>query len=149
MSDLPRGETGGAGGQSDELSSALFAQLVVQQANMATMFLGKVPHPETGEVFKDIEAARLFIDQLAMLETKTKGNLTKQEAGLLKQTLMSLRLAFVEAIESPQPKPEAKEKHAEPPAAATAGAQAPSGGAEPQAATPAPEDHPKKFSKKY
>ena len=85
----------------DDMMSALFAQLVMQQANMAMMLLGKVAHPESGKTIKDIDAARLFIDQLEMLETKTKGNLSKDEAGLLKQSLMSLRLAFVEAVESP------------------------------------------------
>src|SRR6266446_3634969 len=83
--------------------AALFAQLVMQQSNMALMLLGKVAHPETGQVVKDVEAARLFIDQLEMLETKTKGNLNKEETALLKQSLMALRMAFVEAVESPAP----------------------------------------------
>src|SRR6266481_6082776 len=86
----------------DEVLSALFAQLIMQQANMAMMLLGKVAHPETGQVVKDIDAARLFIDQLEMLEVKTKGNLTKEESALLKQSLMSLRLGFVEAVEAPR-----------------------------------------------
>src|SRR6266513_3525420 len=80
--------------------AALFVQLVMQQSNMALMLLGKVAHPETGQVVKDVEAARLFIDQLEMLEAKTKGNLSKEEEALLKQTLMTLRLNFVEAVES-------------------------------------------------
>jgi len=115
----------------EERMSALFAQLVVQQANMATMLLGRVPHPESGKVIQDIEAARLFIDQLEMLEAKTKGNLTKEEAGLLKQSLMSLRLAFVEAVDTPP------QSAAPPPPA-------------PEPAKPVPEEeHHKKFSKKY
>src|SRR5437899_13073459 len=80
--------------------SFLFAQLVLQQSNMAMMLLGKVAHPESGKVIQDVDAARLFIDQLEMLETKTKGNLSKEEEALLKQTLMTLRLNFVEAVES-------------------------------------------------
>ena len=64
--------------------------MVIQQSNMAMMLLGKVPHPETGQTMRDIEAARMFIDQLEMLEAKTKGNLTKEEEQLLKQSLMSL-----------------------------------------------------------
>lgn len=86
----------------EELMSALFAQLVIQQANMAMLLMGKTPHPQTGETVRDIEAARLFIDQLEMLEAKTKGNLSKNEEQLLKQSLMSLRMAFVEAVESPE-----------------------------------------------
>jgi len=87
----------------EEMMSALFAQLVIQQSNMAMLLMGKVPHPQTGETVRDIEAARLFIDQLEMLEAKTKSNLTKEEDHLLKQSLMSLRMAFVEAVESPAP----------------------------------------------
>src|SRR6185437_2781085 len=87
----------------EEMMSALFAQLVVQQSNMAMLLMGKVPHPQTGQTVRDIEAARLFIDQLEMLEAKTKGNLTKDEDQLLKQSLMSLRMAFVESVESPEP----------------------------------------------
>src|SRR6266852_7241258 len=91
--------------------SFLFAQLVLQQSNMAMMLLGKLAHPESGKVVQDVEAARLFIDQLEMLEAKTKGNLSKDEEALLKQTLMTLRLNFVETIE-PSPageRPSARE----------------------------------------
>jgi len=125
----------------EQMQSALFAQLVMQQANMAMMLLGKVPHPESGQPVKDLEAAQLFIDQLEMLENKTKGNLKKEEAGLLKQSLMNLRLAFVEAVEAPEPQSASK-----PPD------QEPSGQPEATGAAPTPaeeEEHRKKFSKKY
>jgi hypothetical protein len=97
----------------EEMMSALFAQLVMQQSNMAMLLMGKVPHPQTGQTVRDIEASRLFIDQLEMLEAKTKGNLTKEEEQLLKQSLLSLRMAFVQAVESPEPEtkqPEAPDK---------------------------------------
>ena len=88
-----------------ELMSALFAQMVLQQSNLALMLMGKTPHPESGQQVRDIEGAKLFIDQLEMLEAKTKGNLARHEEALLKQTLMTLRLAFVEAAEAPLPAP--------------------------------------------
>jgi hypothetical protein len=127
-------------------TAALFAQLVMQQSNMALMLMGKVAHPQSGEVMKDIDGARFFIDQLEMLESKTKGNLNRDESALLKQTLMTLRLAFVEAVESPQPSaPSQTEQRAsaqpadrseeKPTAEASAGAEE--------------EQHRKKFSKKY
>src|SRR5438132_13535396 len=100
MSNTKASMASGSDATRDEMMSMLFAHLVMQQANMAMMLLGKVAHPESGKTIKDIDAAQLFIDQLEMLETKTKGNLSKDEAGLLKQSLMSLRLAFVEAVES-------------------------------------------------
>jgi Domain of unknown function (DUF1844) len=96
----------------DEIQSALFAQLVVQQSGMAMMLMGKSPHPETGKTMRDLDAAQVFIGQLEMLETKTRGNLSKSEEALLKQTLMTLRMTFVEAVE--QPKPEPEEKPSEP-----------------------------------
>jgi Domain of unknown function (DUF1844) len=106
--------TGGGSGDfsQEEMQSALFAQLVVQQSGMAMMLLGKSPHPETGKTMRDLEAAQLFIGQLEMLEAKTRGNLTKTEENLLKQTLMALRMAFVEAVEKPQPQPEPKSEPA-------------------------------------
>src|SRR5262245_55142926 len=103
MSEHPSSEESLGSLSSEEVMSALFAQLVIQQSNMAMMLLGKVAHPETGKVHQDVEAARLFIDQLEMLEQKTKGNLSKDESALLKQSLMSLRLAFVDAVDSPKP----------------------------------------------
>ena len=107
------------------------------------MLLGKVAHPETGSVLKDIEGARLFIDQLEMLETKTKGNLSKEESTLLKQSLMSVRLAFVEAVESTQTPDQARPKETD---QKSQSAQTPSPSGAPTAAE---EEHRKKFSKKY
>jgi hypothetical protein len=134
----------------EEIMSAIFANMVIQQTNMAMMFLGKVPHPETGELLRDVESAQMFIDQLEMLEVKTKGNLDKREEGLLKQSLMALRMAFVEAVEGktsePSPgAPSPKSASPEPQEASASGAAS--------SATPlAPEaeaESRKKFTKKY
>ncbi len=124
-----------AQGSADE-HSVLFAQLVLQQTNMAMMLLGKAGHPESGEAVKDLDGAKLFIDQLEMLQVKTQGNLNAREAQLLKQNLVALRLAFVDAVDSSAPgkTPESK---------SSAGME----GAKPPAA-PEEESH-KKFSKKY
>ena len=124
----------------EETMAALFAQLVMQQSNMALMLLGKVAHPESGKVIKDVEAARFFIDQLEMLEVKTKGNLSKEESALLKQSLLSLRLAFVEAVESKETAPAAAPATPPPPAAEAN---------KPEPSLLSEEEHHKKFSKKY
>ena len=109
---------------SEDRHSALFANLVLQQSNMAMMFLGRTPNPETGQPTKDLEAARMFIDTLEMLEARTQGNLSEDEAHLLKESLTALRLAFVEAANEP----------AEPSASASS-----AGGAESTTSSPAPE----------
>ena len=99
--------TAGSAHNADPLSrqeelSFLFAQLVLQQSNMAMMLLGKVAHPGSGEVVQDIEAARLFIDQLEMLEAKTKGNLSIEEQRLLENSLTELRFRYVQTFEAAQ-----------------------------------------------
>jgi hypothetical protein len=134
----------------EEILSALFANMVIQQTNMAMMLLGKVAHPETGKFMHDVEAAKMFIDQLEMLEAKTKGNLTREEDSLMKQALTALRMSFVEAIDGPAPSaetPAAPAKPAEPAASASAAAPQP---ASPHIeAAPAQDESRKKFSKKY
>ncbi len=135
----------------EDVMAALFVQLILQQSNMAMMLLGKVAHPETGKVFHDLEAARMFIDQLEMLEAKTKGNLSKEESDLLKQTLMTLRFAFVQATEESAAGSKAaaqEEKQPEPAKQPSPEAQTtPATGATPAATSE--EEHKKKFSKKY
>lgn len=101
MSDVPSKDGEPGDFSSEEMQSALFAQLVMQQSSMALMLLGKSPHPETGQSMYDLESARLFIEQIEMLQAKTRGNLTKSEESLLNQTLMAVRMAFVEAVEHP------------------------------------------------
>jgi hypothetical protein len=159
-----------------EMMTAMFASLVMQQTNMATIFLGLAPHPQTGKMATDLEHAKYFIDQLEMLEAKTRGNLDKREEGLLKQSLTSLRLAFVEAVSNPAPPAAEVEKSAAPAAAAEPSGPVPgaapqaeaagpatgaeTGGSQPagpapqaHAAGPAPQaaadDSRKKFTKKY
>jgi hypothetical protein len=155
-SEQPAGGGDFSGASREDLQSALFAQMVMQQANLAMMLLGKVPHPESGHAVRDLDTAKLFIDQLEMLEVKTRGNLTKPEEAFLKQSLMSLRLAFVEAVESPEPPvPPRDEPKADPAAASTNPAGA--GPVEPQNKTAPAEDtgaaseteSRKRFSKKF
>ena len=150
MSDSSFPEAGATG--EEAMRSELFAQMVVQHANLARMLMGRTPHPQSGEMVRDLEGARMFIDQLEMLEAKTKGNLTRDEAGLLKQSLMSLRLAFVEAVESPAAAPPAAATAPPAPAESGPGAEATSAQspAQDSSASPAPDaESKKKFSKKY
>ncbi len=131
----------------EEMNSALFAHLVMQQSNMALMLLGKAPHPQTGQTVQDLEGAKLFIDQLEMLEAKTKGNLSKEESAMLKQTLMSLRLSFVQAVEAAPPETEGQTKpEAAPAQPGPAAETAPAAGS---AVAGEEDEHRKKFTKKY
>lgn len=127
------------------LHTQLFANLVMQHASMALIYLGVSPHPETGETMFDLDGARHFIDTLEMLEARTKGNLSADEAAILKQALATARMAFVQAVERGT---SAKAVDAPQPAAAAPAPPA----AEPapaSPATPGDEDERKKFVKKY
>ena len=64
-------------------TQALFAMGVLQVK-------GQEEHP------LDLEMARYYIDMLDVLQEKTKGNLTEDEAGALKNTLTELRMGFVQ-----------------------------------------------------
>lgn len=113
--------------KSAAMLSAVFAQMVMQQTNMTLMLLGKIPNPSTNETMRDVSAAQYFIEQMEMLEVKTKGNLTPEEAATLKHSLLSLRMAFVEAVDAPLAGDDASatapEKAAVPPAEANAAAK--------------------------
>jgi hypothetical protein len=73
-----------------------FSGLILSLANTALFQLGLVTTPG-GEPKKDLPAARQTIDIIALLEAKTKGNLTDQEKKILSETLFQLRMAFVES----------------------------------------------------
>jgi Domain of unknown function (DUF1844) len=73
-----------------------FSTFVLSLSHSALMDLGQAPHPETGSVEKTLPLARQTIDLLAMLEDKTKGNLSGDEERLLTQILFDLRMRYVE-----------------------------------------------------
>jgi hypothetical protein len=124
----------------EEYLSSVFATMVMQLTNMAAMFMGKVPNPENNKMVVDLDAAQIFIDQLEMLEAKTKGNLSAEEGHILKQGLTMVRMAFVEAVDAAQK----QATQPAPPSSTAAPATPP-----PPASPPADEGDRKKFTKKY
>jgi len=67
-------------------------------AHTAAVHFGDIPDPVSGEKSEvNLPAAQQMIDILALLEEKTRGNLTAEERQLLDQILYELRLRFVEA----------------------------------------------------
>ncbi len=135
-----------AGASPEAASAALFADLVVRQINMAMMFLGQAPHPETGAPKVDLEAARMFIDQLEALDVRTRGNLSKPEEQLMRQGLANLRMLFVQVSSRP---PEAPAEARSTPASGPQAAPKESPPAASPPAPAAPEDPKVRFSKKY
>ena len=78
-----------------------FHTFVLSLGSSALLHLGELEHPEAGAPQKDLSLAKHTIDMLAMLEQKTKGNLTPAEEKLIESLLYDLRLRYVEASKSP------------------------------------------------
>jgi hypothetical protein len=81
----------------DQLPPPSFGLLVATFASQATVAFGHVANPIDGKKEVRLELARHAIDMLDILEGKTKGNLTADEAAMLEGVLHQLRMAFVEA----------------------------------------------------
>jgi hypothetical protein len=127
--------------------SQRFIEFVMMQAQNAALFLGQIPNPQTGKGEVNLELAKMFIDQLGMIQEKTRGNLTSEETAVLRNTLSNLQMAFVEVSKemregktestaAPAPEPQTEpEPVAEQP--------------EPPAAPPSEAESRKKFTKSY
>ncbi|HEY2139982.1 MAG TPA: DUF1844 domain-containing protein [Chthoniobacterales bacterium] len=134
--------------QSGEISQR-FIEFVMMQAQNAALFLGQIPNPQTGKGEVNLELAKMFIDQLGMIQEKTRGNLTNEETGVLRNTLSNLQMAFVEV--SRQVREGTTESAAqEAPAAETNEPAAPAAEKAASPVTPESElESRKKFSKSY
>jgi hypothetical protein len=82
----------------EQASGLSFVAFVLSLAHTAAVHFGDVPDPVSGKAAeRNLAAAQQMIDILALLEEKTRGNLTAEERQLLDQILYELRLRFVEA----------------------------------------------------
>ena len=132
--------------QSGEMTQR-FVEFVMMQAQHAAIFLGQIPNPQSGQPEVNLEVARMFIDQLVMIQEKTRGNLTNDEQTVLKNALSSLQMAFVDASQGGPKSSFSAPEQAAPIAAAPSDTEA-SGPAE-AAAAPSEFESKKKFTKSY
>ncbi len=138
-----------------------FVQFVMVQVQNIFYVLGRIPSPDGRPMQPNLEAGKILIDQLEMIQAKTEGNLSPQESSILEDALKNVRLAFVEvsggtpasmmpksnlpefpldeeepfADEPPAPKPSAEKPKTSAPA--------------PAAAKPEEQENKKKFTKTY
>jgi hypothetical protein len=95
--DIPQPQ----GDQGDE-SHVTFIGFVLSLTATAALHFGDMPNPQTGKAdAQNLEAAAQLIDILALLEVKTRGNLTAEERSIVHQVLYELRLRYVEAKKNP------------------------------------------------
>jgi hypothetical protein len=133
----------------EEIHSAMFAQVVMMFASAAMQQMGKLVNRETGKAEINLESAQMSIDMLDMFEAKTRGNLNADEEQMLKETLSSLKLTFVEmqAGHGGAPAPTVEPQPAPTPAPAAEPA-APAGDIKPSSELPKDDKQPR-FHKKY
>jgi hypothetical protein len=92
-----KGSPGAAREETRSLPKPDFAALVISLGHSALYHLGLVPDPQTGQKAPlDRALARQTIDTIEMLAEKTRGNLTDDEAQLIRDLLYDLRARFVE-----------------------------------------------------
>lgn len=72
-----------------------FNFFITTLALQASIALGVMPNPATNKTEEDLTQARFLIDTLNMLKEKTKGNLSKEEDGLLENILYELRTQYI------------------------------------------------------
>ena len=95
----------GAGDAEDDGTQVTFIGFIISLVHTAAHHLGDVADPASGQRSEvNLPAAQQIIDILALLEEKTKGNLSAEERQLLEQALYELRMRFVEVARS-APKP--------------------------------------------
>jgi len=84
----------------DKDIQANFTQFLSGLAVQTMVHLGKMANPVTSETKIDLPNAKYSIDLLAILQEKTKGNLTPEEDRFISAALGDLRLQYVEAAKT-------------------------------------------------
>lgn len=98
QADAPADETSG-------IPPASFLLLATTLATQAMAGLGQIPDPIEQKPIVNLELAQHYINMLAVLEEKTKGNLTDEEQEMLTNVLYQLRSVYI-AIERQSEQPE-------------------------------------------
>ena len=75
---------------------ASFSFFVTTLAMQITIAFGDMADPQLNKKQENLPQAKFLIDILGVLEEKTKGNLTKEEHGLLESILYELRMRYVQ-----------------------------------------------------
>lgn len=85
-----------AGPRPAGVPEASFLDLLDMLAVQAALHLGMMPSETQERLPIDLQVARHFIDMLAVLQAKTRGNLNSEEENALESALAELRMRYVE-----------------------------------------------------
>jgi hypothetical protein len=83
-----------------QLPAIDFPTFVLSLHHSARVHMGDAPDPADGKTELDLSMARQTIDLIALLQDKTRGNLTGEEERIVEQALYDLRMRYVEVAKS-------------------------------------------------
>ena len=86
--------------ESPEFPPLDFETLITEYSTTAMAYLGGMPDPETQEPIFNLQLAKRMIDTIDLLKGKSQGNLSTPENNFLENTLYSLKLAYVRAVQN-------------------------------------------------
>ncbi len=86
-----------------------FSSFVLSLSSSALFHFGSIPDPVSQKKQRNLPLAKQTIDILGLLQDKTKGNLSNDEASLLENLLYDLRIRYVEECKK-EDQPEKQEE---------------------------------------
>jgi hypothetical protein len=89
-------------GRQKWLDSLFFSHLN-ELAVQSQLFLGRIPHPSTGQTMYDSDLARQTIDTLTAIVQRCESTFGKEEKAQIDQMLDQLRMLYVETVGQPMP----------------------------------------------
>ena len=84
--------------ENQDAQGVTFTGFILSLATTAAVHFGDIVDPSTGQpVEPDLPAASQMIELIALMQEKTKGNLSDNEARLVEDLLYELRMRYVQA----------------------------------------------------
>jgi len=80
-----------------------FSSFIFSLSSSALMLMGEKLSPDQLNTPVNLPQAKEIVDILSILDEKTKGNLTSEEAAVMKDMLYTLRMKFVQAATGQSP----------------------------------------------
>ncbi len=80
-----------------------FSSFIFSLGTSALMLMGEKLNPDQPNTPVNLPQAKEIVDILSILEEKTKGNLTSEEAAVMKDMLYTLRMKYVESSSGKRP----------------------------------------------
>ena len=91
--------------KTDEEMDMVFTQFISGLYTSTMQHLGKLMNPFTGQVDRNLDAAKHTIELVRMLKEKTKGNLTTKESDTLNNALSNMQMNYVDELERQERSP--------------------------------------------